>query len=469
MNYQAVNGRGALSHRKGSILLIDDDQVFVHVMRLAFQSKGIALEVATAVDEALEIVKKNPVALALVDIQLFGESGFAFLERCKTVDPGLKVIMLTGSRDINFTINALRLGAVDYMLKPVEFEELWTKINPFLNVPSTGNGGALDESIWTQLGLVGVSPRLEEVRRHIKNAARTNMNILITGETGTGKELCAHAVHMLSGRSAKPFVAVNCAALGDGVFQSEMFGHRKGSFTGADETRKGYIEAAEGGTLFMDEIGEVPLSAQVKLLRAIETGEFNPVGDTRVKKISVRYVVATNRNLQEEVAVGRFREDLYYRLNVMEIHLPPLRERREDIPLLIEHYIGQLSHGFQKPVKEMSPALVSALMSHSWPGNVRQLLNMLARAIALSGHEKLELADFPQIAGTEKYVRGKREELGIVAKNAIEGMEKDEINVALLQAKGEIDTAAKILNLNRATLYRKVKKYGFNLTQFRNP
>ncbi len=465
----AVDAGAAALHEKKKILLVDDDPIFVHALRLSFQSKGHTLEVATSVDEAIDLIKKTTVALALVDIHLSGESGFTFLERCKVVKPEIKVIMLTASRDINFPINALRLGATDYLLKPIEFEELWAKINQFLNLHLPSNIGVPDESIWTQLGLVGVSPRLAEVRMHIEMAARTNLNILITGETGTGKELCANAVHLLSGRSAGPFVPVNCAALGDGLFQAEIFGYKKGSFTGADETHMGYIEVAEGGTLFMDEIGEVPLVAQVKLLRAIETGEFNPVGETRARKANVRYVVATNRNLMEDVTAGRFREDLYYRLNVMEIHLPPLRERREDIPLLVEHYIGQLSHGLQKPVKGVSPALISALINYSWPGNVRQLLNMLARAIAFSKHQTLEPADFQQLAGPKKYFRVKREDLDIEAKRAVMGMEIEEIRAALLQANGDIDSAAKILNLNRATLYRKIKKYSMDLTQFRNP
>lgn len=469
MPHGIVSAIAATSHPNINILIVDDDPIFVHALRLSFQSKGHTLEVAASVEEAVELVKKIPVALALVDIQLSGESGFTFLERCKGINPDLKVIMLTASRDINFPINALRLGAADYLLKPVDFEELWGKIDQLLKLSTSLNDGIPDESIWIQLGLVGVSPRLAEVRMHVEMAARTNLNVLITGETGTGKELCANAVHLLSGRSAGPFVPVNCAALGDGLFQAEIFGYKKGSFTGADETRKGYIEVAEGGTLFMDEIGEVPLLAQVKLLRAIETGEFNPVGETRAKKANVRYVVATNRNLMEEVASGRFREDLYYRLNVMEIHLPPLRERREDIPPLVEHYIGQLSRGLHKPVKRASPALMGALMNYSWPGNVRQLLNMLVRAIALSGQEILETSDFPHLAETGRCVRVKRDELDIEAKNAISGMEKEEIRVVLLQANGDIITAAKMLNLNRATLYRKIKKYGFDLGQFRNP
>ena len=455
---------------KKSVLLLEDDELLAKVMRQSFQCKGVSLEIAASVDEAIKLINKTPFALALVDIHLAGGTSFSLLEHIKDINVNVPVIMLTSSRDLGNAINALRLGAVDYLLKPVEFEELWERIRKYLEMPSPSAGGHSDDSVWKQLGLIGVSPLLAEVQRQVEIAARTNLNILITGESGTGKELCASAVHLLSRRSAGPFVALNCAALGESVFQAEMFGHVKGSFTGADETRKGYIEAANGGTLFMDEIGEVPLSAQGKLLRAIETGEFNAVGERRVKTVDVRYVAATNRNLLKEIAGGHFREDLYYRLNVIAIHLPPLRERKDDIPLLVEHYISQFSTEHHKPVKRASPALIGAMRDYSWPGNVRQLLNMIARAIAFSEGELLELADFPAIDEARRQARVvEHQPRTIAVKAAVGNPRKEEISAALTQAKGDINLAMKRLNVSRATLYRKIRQYAIDLDQFRNP
>ncbi len=470
MNMVKTGGGVAVPPKKKCVLLLEDDELLAQVMRRSFQSKGISLETATTVDDAIELIKKTPFALALVDIHLANGTGFSLLEHIKAGNRDLPVIMLTSSRDLSYSINALRLGAVDYLLKPVEFEELWERIRKYLEMPSPPVGGTSDDSVWKQLGLIGVSPLLAEVQRQVEIAADTNLGILITGESGTGKELCASAVHMLSRRREGPFVAVNCAALGESVFHAEMFGHKKGSFTGADETRNGYIEAADGGTLFMDEIGEVPLSAQSKLLRVIETGEFNLVGERRAKKVDVRYVAATNRNLLEEIAGGHFREDLYYRLNVITIHLPPLRERKEDIPLLVEHYISQFSNEHHKPAKSASPALINEMKDYSWPGNVRQLLNMIARAIAFSKGDVLELADFPAIHETKQQTRAAVHKPRNVEVGAALGHpKKEEISAALLHAKGDINVALKRLNVSRATLYRKIRQYAIDLDQFRNP
>lgn len=464
------DGGMAAALKKKTVLLLEDDELLAQVMRRSFQSKGISLEIATSVDDAIALIKKTPFALALVDIHLANGTGFGLLDHIKKMNGDLPVIMLTGSRDLGFAINALRLGAADYLLKPVEFEELWERIRKYLEMPPPPAGGLSDDSVWKQLGLIGVSPLLAEVQRQVEIAAGTNLGILITGESGTGKELCASAVHMLSRRSAGPFVAVNCAALGESIFHAEMFGHKKGSFTGADETRNGYIEAADGGTLFMDEIGEVPLSAQSKLLRAIETGEFNLVGERRVKHVDVRYVAATNRNLLKEIAEGHFREDLYYRLNVISIHLPPLRERKEDIPLLVEHYISRFSNEHQKPVKRVSPALISAMKDYLWPGNVRQLLNMIARAIAFSEGSMLELADFPAILEEKKMAPvAALSPTKNAAKTTARNSKNEEIGSVLAQAKGDINLAAELLKISRATLYRKIRQYAIDLGQFRNP
>lgn len=469
MKTDKSDGGIAATLEKKTVLLLEDDELLAQVMRRSFQSKGISLEIASSVNDAIERIAKTPFALALVDIHLANETGFSLLEHIREVHRDLPVIMLTSSRDLNSAISALRLGAVDYLLKPVEFEELWEKTRQYLEMPSPPAAGISDDSVWKQLGLIGVSPLLAEVQRQVEIAAGTNLGILITGESGTGKELCASAVHLLSRRKTGPFVAVNCAALGESIFHAEMFGHKKGSFTGADETRKGYIEVAGGGTLFLDEIGEVPLSAQSKLLRAIETGEFSPVGERRVKNVDVRYVAASNRNLLEEIAGGHFREDLYYRLNVIAIHLPPLRERKEDILPLVEHYISRFSSEHQKPAKRASPALISAMKDYSWPGNVRQLLNMIARAIAFSRGNMLELADFPAIFEARQQARASAPQpRNAGMKAAIRKSKKEDIAAALAQAKGDIDRAAELLHVSRATLYRKIRQYAFDLGQFRD-
>ena len=393
------------------------------------------------------------------------ETGFNLLESCSEFDPCLKVILISGNDTPENARRAVASGAFDFFGKPIDVAELRILLRRALHLGSLEreNGAMDDGPNDRRLGsLVGRSPEMHEVFRTIRRVARTDLSVLLLGESGTGKELVAKALHANSPRRDKPFVAIDCTALVENLLESELFGHVKGAFTDAAADKAGLFEQADGGTLFLDEIGELPLPLQVKLLRVIQDEEIKRVGGTTAKKVNVRVVSATARNLEAEVAAGRFREDLFFRLNVFSIVLPPLRERVEDIPLLVDHFVGRFAREFVKKTNGCSPDALQALLTYQWPGNVRELENVIERGVILCDKEVLAQEHLTaRITGSAPGVGGVLVSGDILSiKQAEVTLEKELIRRALAKTCGNRTHAARLLEISHRALLYKLKEYG---------
>ena len=451
------------------ILLVEDDRelrgFLVEIL------EGAAYEVtafgeATSALQALQTGRCEP-SLVVTDLRMPGMQGEELLERLKRLRAELNVVVITAFGSIDSAIALVKAGAYDYLTKPFGSDELLLTVERALEDSRLRR--QLAEATRTTLvalpGLVAVSKPMLQLREFIGRVARSTFPVLITGESGTGKELVARATHHASGRRA--FVAVNCATLPENLLESELFGHEKGSFTGADRDKPGLFEEADGGTLFLDEIGELPLSLQPKLLRALEEGEIRRVGSTRPRTLDVRVIVATNRDLEKEVAEQRFREDLFWRLNVVALHVPPLRERAEDIPLLVEHFLQLSAERGSEGASPKSPGAgrhavtpdaMRVLLGYPWPGNVRELRNALERAVALSQGPEIRVDDLPprirEAERTTMRVAGAAEKL-----LSLRALEREYILEVMRQAGGNKTRAAEILGMDRKTLYRKLHEF----------
>ncbi len=448
---------------KPLILVAEDEDLMRAIIQRLLEEAGYRVAPAASAEEALELFAAEDVAVTLTDIRMAGMDGLALLDRIKDVDAEALVIVMTAYSSVDSAVAALRKGAYDYVTKPFVNEDLLQSIKNALRQRELFRENRhlrreLD-SRYSFSEIIGTSDALQRVFRLVEKVAATNTNILVQGESGTGKELIARAIHHNSARADRPFVAINCGALPETLLESELFGHVKGAFTGAVGTKPGLFRAAEGGTVFLDEIGEVTPAMQVRLLRAVQEHEVTPLGASAPVQFDARIVCATNRDLEKEVAEGRFREDLFYRLNIIELHLPPLRERREDIPLLVRHFVKRTAREQQQHEKPIEPAAMTALLNYAWPGNVRELQNAIERAFTLSG-ERVDLDSLPP------RIRDSAAKAGADAMRDPDGLrptlaeiERRYILDTLASVNQDKTRAANILGIDLSTLYRKLKRY----------
>lgn len=442
---------------KKKVLVVEDEELMRNIIRELLESEGFEVFTADSAENAFDIFAANEISVTITDIRMSGITGIELLGKIKAIDQNALVIIITAFSSVDTAIAALRKGAYDYVTKPFVNEDL---IQTVKNAIRTAELFAENRSLKRELKkqfsfdeIVGKSEALQEVFRIVEKVAATNACVLVLGESGTGKELIARALHHHSDRTDEPFVGINCGALPSELLESELFGHVKGSFTGANVDNEGLFRAAGKGSLFLDEIAEMPQSLQVKLLRTLQEQEIRPVGSTKTYKLNARIIAATNKNLEQEVEEGRFREDLFYRLNVIELSIPPLRKRREDIPLLIRFFLNKSSNGEQ----DIDDKVMNALVNYRWPGNVRELQNAIERASILSGDE-IEFETLPDRIrrGTDPNVETFDAE-GF--RPTLEEVEKKYIVDTLKEMDNDKTKTAGILGIDLSTLYRKLKKY----------
>ncbi|MEJ2729924.1 MAG: sigma-54 dependent transcriptional regulator [Deltaproteobacteria bacterium] len=439
---------------KMNIMIVDDEKIVRESLFHWFTKLGHTVEKASSGFEALETLEKNPFDLLFVDIRMPEMDGIELLEKVKTEYPETIVIIITAYGSIETAVKAMQLGASDYLLKPFKPDYLslvMEKVTQQIKLSSEYKylKGRL-EKITRFDDIIGQGPAMEKIFDLIPQVAKSDSSILLVGETGTGKELVAKAIHAKSKRSYLPFIPINCGAIPDSLLESELFGHQKGAFTGAIHSRKGFLEVVSGGTLFLDEIGEVSAKMQIDLLRVLETKEITRIGNCHPIKVDFRLISATRRDLEQQIAAGNFREDFFYRINVINIPIPPLRERKEDIPLLIQHFLEKYSHETTKRVDHITPDAVERLIAYEWPGNVRELENVIERAVVLSKSRTLDVQDFSFVQ-TSPMIPSKP--------MSLRKMEKYYIRRILDGCDWNITQAAKILDINRVTLHKKIKRF----------
>ncbi|HEX6126400.1 MAG TPA: sigma-54 dependent transcriptional regulator [Pyrinomonadaceae bacterium] len=446
---------------KHTILVVEDEEVMRSILRRLLESSGHDVITADSAESALAAFAENDVAATITDIKMSGMDGIQLLDRIKDIDPDALVVIMTAYSSVDSAVAALRKGAYDYVTKPFVNEDLLQTVrNAITQRELFRENRALRRELnrqYTFSEIIGKSDSLQEIFTLVQKVADTNANILIQGESGTGKELIARAIHLNSGRSSQPFLAVNCGALPESILESELFGHTKGSFTGAVSDKKGLFRSASGGTLFLDEIGEMPMPLQVKLLRALQEHEVTPVGAAFPVAFDARIIAATNRNLEEEVKENRFREDLFYRLNVIEMTIPPLRERREDVPLLAKHFAAKSARNQNAAEKIITREAFSALSAYDWPGNVRELENAIERSFILSGDE-IDVDSLPakvREAAAHSFVSRDDENF----RPTLDEVERRYLMEVLGSVKHDKVKAANILGIDLSTLYRKLKRY----------
>lgn len=447
---------------KAKILLVDDEEILRENIALILQQEGYDVVEASNGQEAYEKYLNDKFDVLISDIEMPRMKGIELLEKISKIDPHLISIFITAYGSLETAIAALRLGASDYILKPIDFDELILKIKRLLEFRQLVIENQLyRRELQKQYSfdkIIGKSPAMQKVFEMIKSVSETNSSVLITGNSGTGKELVSRAIHYNGPRKDKPFVVVNCGAIPETLIESELFGHKKGSFTGAIKDKDGYFQAANGGTLFLDEISEMPLQSQVRLLRAIEQKEIIPVGSSTPIPVDVRIISATNKDLYKEVEAGRFRSDLYYRLNVVEIHLPSLSERIEDIPLLVEYFVDKYRKEMNKNIKGVDANAMKALMNYTWRGEVRELENVIERAVIFCKDEYITVNELPSYIVSDRVsdlnLTSEFKSLEI----AINEFEKEYIKKALAQNDYNKEKTARMLGVSTATLYRRIKE-----------
>jgi DNA-binding NtrC family response regulator len=448
-----------------SLLAVDDDPLSLDLVRDALGSLGLRILTAGTGEAARIVLAEERPQIVLLDLMLPDVSGLELLEEISQSAPGTDVILLTGHYTPESAVEAIRKGACDYLTKPVKIAALRARIKELVDDARRRFEAARLETELLQAnrfqGMVGRSPQMLELFALIRRVAPHFRVALVRGATGTGKELAAHALHALSPVAAGPFVIANCSAITESLFESEMFGHIKGSFTGASNDKKGLFEAAHGGTLFLDELGDLPFAMQSKLLRAIQQQEIKPVGSTATKKISVRVVAATNRALEEMMGSGTFREDLYYRLSMVEIHLPNLCERMEDFPFLVRHFVEHFAVEYGKPLTGVTPRAQAMLARHAWPGNVRELENVIGSACMMADGELVDARDMPpsfqRVAGRAVPVTpvvSDAELSGGVDLISLDVLSQRHARAVLAHFDGNKSKAAEVLGVTRSTLYR---------------
>lgn len=462
-----------MSGHKGKVLMVDDEVELLRLSSSILSREGHTVKTAPNADEALRLLEKEEFDVILLDLKMPGMSGLEFLEYFKPKARREEVVILTAYADVESAVKATKLGAYGYVAKPFNADTVLVEIDKILEVQHLrAENSALRERQMGLDRLVGQHEKIQQVRQLIRDVAPTPLSVLVLGETGTGKELVAHMIHYTSDRADKPFVRCNCAAFAPGVLESELFGHVRGAFTGAVKDRKGRFAEADGGTLFLDEVGDLDLDTQIRLLRVLQEQEFEPVGSTQTQRVDVRIITATHQHLEEAIQLGRFREDLFYRIKGITIELPPLRDRKGDIPLLAAHIIKRHNAAMQKTVKGCSAEALRLFGSYGWPGNVRELEHVLMGAMALARGEEIEKGHVlmamqravEQVAQTEEVASYPvPSELFHEARKQFEILF---INRILRETRGNISQAAEFMHLGRSTLQRKIKKYRINVAEF---
>ncbi len=452
-------------------LVVDDEANLRMVLRTQLQFAGIECHAAADGESALKILREQaPLDVVLTDLRMPGMDGFALLQRIRQADPALPVIILTAYGSVGNAVEAVKAGAFDYLEKPFDRDRLLQTLEKAVLTcrRMRQSASAIDaEGFPGRHGMIGQSPQMQLLFRVLERVAQGSSTVLIQGESGTGKELVAQAIVALSDRRNAPFVRVNCAAIPESLVEAEFFGHEKGAFTGAISERPGRFEMAHQGTLLLDEIGEIPLPMQAKLLRVLQSGEFERVGSSRMRRVDVRVIASTNRNLTEMVAQGRFREDLFYRLNVVPIHLPPLRERKSDIPLLMEAFFSRQKSRLGRPELVLAPEVKARLVEWPWPGNIRELENLMERLALLSEGPVVGLSDLPAEMAVQPAVPVRQEQdmdwsdgLKDMVRRETSRIEREIILRALAETEGNVTRAAQKLRISRKGLQLKMKELG---------
>ncbi len=444
-----------------NVLIVEDDTNTREGLSRVLKKEGYQIILSGDGNDALKKVRRENLDLVLTDLKLPGADGLEILRETKNLRPEVAVILITAYGTIESAVEAMRKGAEDYLTKPINVGHLKHLVRKALE-----RQVLFRENVYLRRELkkrykleniIGQAPKMQSIFETIVQIAPARSTVLLEGESGTGKELLASAIHYTSPRAHKPFVKVSCASLSEGVLESELFGHEKGAFTGAISQRKGRFELADEGTLFLDEVSEIPRLTQIKLLRVLQEREFERVGGNKTIKLDVRLIAATNANLKEAIERGKFREDLYYRLNVVDIVIPPLRERREDIPLLVDHFLAKYNQENNKEIRGVSRPALNALWNYNWPGNIRELENAIERAVALCRGTIIEIKDLPSGLSLEERPKSiVPVEVGMSLKE----VEREIIRGTLSQVRGKRVKAAGILGIGTSTLYRKMKELG---------
>jgi DNA-binding NtrC family response regulator len=454
-----------MSAQRPNLLVVDDDQAILTLVGTIAQAQGFDVSTTLDATEALQLLRRRPADLVLLDLRMPGVTGLEILRAIRDIAPRCRVALMSGYATINDAVAAVKLGAMDFITKPFDLQRLRQLLDAVREDSATRRAVLELEGELAQklefCGMIGRGPAMQELFDLIRRLAPHARTALVTGETGTGKELVARALHKLGPRGAKRFVTVNCSAVVETLFESELFGHVRGAFTGATDHKAGLFETADGGTVFLDEIGELPATVQAKLLRVLENGEVQRVGSLDQRKVDVRLIAATNRDLRGEVAAGRFRSDLYYRLNVAEITLPPLRSRREDIPYLTAAFVRGFAQRFGKPLVGLTPDAERRLAEAPWEGNVRQLRNVLERACILA---EGEFVDDAELAGLmQQHAPGSQPEpLAVPVFPRLADLERDDIIRTLEQVHGNKAVAARRLGISRRAFYRQLERHGLH-------
>ncbi|MCK4911835.1 MAG: sigma-54-dependent Fis family transcriptional regulator [Thermodesulfovibrionales bacterium] len=446
--------------KKSRILVVDDERDICRALEFLLSREGYLVETAPSGEKALEKFEKNNYDLVLSDLRMEGMDGLELLDRIKASDPSTIFVIMTAFASVDNAVEAMKKGAEDYIVKPFVNDDVKMSIRRLLNYRSLKRENEiLRRELSNRVSnnrFIGDSPQVKEIFAVLEKVMPTKSNILVLGESGTGKGVLAEIIHSNSPRAKKPFLSINCSAIPETLLESELFGYKKGAFTGANSDKVGLIAAADEGTLFLDEIGDMPVALQAKLLKVLEEGVFIRLGDVRPMQVDVRVIAATNKKIEEAVAKGEFREDLYYRLNVIELTIPPLRERTEDIPLLVKHFLGELNRKHSAGIKGVDVHAMDALSSYGWPGNVRELSNMLERAVVMCSSDTIMFEDLP--AGKLSASAPAPAEGSL--KGSLEYYERKVILEALSAYKRNKEATAKALSIDLGTLYRKMKKLG---------
>jgi two-component system response regulator PilR (NtrC family) len=454
-----------MKKHKGKILIVEDEKSMREVMKILLEGEGHAVTTASDGLDGLSCIEKDIFDLVITDMKMPKANGFEVLKKIKEISPDTMVIMITAFGNTETAIEAMKLGAYDYISKPFNIDEIRLIVKKAIEKKRETDELSLlrqqVEATYALENIIGRSPKMQDLFKLIPRIAQSNSSVLILGESGSGKELVASALHNLSHRKDKNFVTINCAAFPEGLLESELFGHMKGAFTGAVFNKQGLFEIADGGSVLLDEIGEMPNNLQAKLLRVLENGMFRRIGGTTDIRVDVRIISATHKDLKDEIAAGRFREDLYYRLNVVPLRIPPLRERKEDIPLLIGHFLKKSS----PDSKRIAPEALKMLMDYPWKGNVRELENVIERTALLTDKDEITPADLPsEVNGYRMDAQSFPDltEEGIDIDKIIGDLEKKYLLRALEKTHGIKTEAAKLLNLSFRSFRHRLHKYGIN-------
>lgn len=457
--------------RRGSILIVDDERGMCHILNRLLSDEGYNVDTTTSGEMALKKIEKETFDVAMIDIRMPGMDGLTLLDHLHQESPETSVIMMTAYGTIEDAVSAMKRGAYEFITKPFNNDEILHIIsNAFERKRLLDRNRYLSEALEERNrleDLVGNSRKMQELYRLIEKVAPTDSTVLILGESGTGKELVAKAVHNRSTRKDEKFIAVNCGALPRELIESELFGHEKGSFSGAHQRKMGLIESADGGSLFLDEIGDLPLELQVKILRVLEQKEIRRIGSVNSNSVDVRIIAATNRDLQDDIEAGTFREDLYYRLSIMDIPLPPLRERKEDIPLLADHFITRFNQKMNRSIEGITPDALRVLMNYPWPGNVRELENTIQRCMILRDSGEIQRDDLPAglSANNKPNYSDIMDPTQISFQKAREIFEQRYLQQLLESNKGNVTQSALMAGLSRRYLQELMKKYGLRTTE----